>query len=173
MIHKLVALAALAASAPAWGHIVFAEPEGQAGGYYAGFLRVSHGCGASATVSLRVEIPEAVLTVRPQPKPGWKLVIEHTPLAKPVPGEGGATIRERVSAVTWTGELPADQFDQFGLMMKLPDKPGALYFPAVQTCAEGRNAWTAIPADPAKWHEVDTPAPILTVTPMPAGHAMH
>jgi uncharacterized protein YcnI len=173
MIRKLVVLAALAASAPAWGHIVFAEPEGQAGGYYAGFLRVSHGCGASATVSLRVEIPEAVLTVRPQPKPGWKLVIEHTPLAKPVPGEGGETIRERVSAVTWTGELPADQFDQFGLMMKLPDKPGALYFPAVQTCAEGRNAWTAIPADPAKWHEVDTPAPILTVTPMPAGHAMH
>lgn len=50
MIGRIIALAALAASAPAWGHIVFAEPEGQAGAYYAGFLRVSHGCGNSATV---------------------------------------------------------------------------------------------------------------------------
>lgn len=173
MIGRIIALAALAASAPAWGHIVFAEPEGQAGAYYAGFLRVSHGCGNSATVSLRVEIPETVLTVRPQPKPGWKLAIERKPLARPVPGEGGAMIRERVSAVIWTGELPADQFDQFGLMMKLPDAPGPLYFPAVQTCAEGRNEWTAIPADPAKWHEAETPAPILTVKPAQAEHAMH
>jgi uncharacterized protein YcnI len=173
MIRKLVVLAALAASAPAWGHIVFAEPEGQAGSYYAGFLRVGHGCGQSPTVSVRFEIPETVLTVRPQPKPGWTLAIDRTPLAQPVPGEGGEMIRERVSAVTWTGELPADQFDQFGLMMKLPDQPGPLYFPAVQTCAEGRNEWTTIPADPARWHEAKTPAPILTVKPAPAGHAGH
>jgi uncharacterized protein YcnI len=173
MIRKLVVLAALAASAPAWGHIVFAEPEGQAGSYYAGFLRVGHGCGQSPTVSVRFEIPETVLTVRPQPKPGWTLAIERTPLAQPVPGEGGEMIRERVSAVTWTGELPADQFDQFGLMMKLPDQPGPLYFPAVQTCVEGRNDWTTIPGDPSRWHEAKTPAPILTVKPAPEGHAGH
>lgn len=173
MIRTIAALVALAASAPALGHIVFAEPEAEAGDYYAGFLRVSHGCGASPTVSLRVEMPEAVLTARPQPKPGWTLTIERAPLARPVPGEGGAMIHERVSAVTWTGNLPADQFDQFGLMMKLPDDAGPLYFPTVQTCVEGSNAWTVIPDNPAMWHELERPAPVLAVRPDSGAHAHH
>ena len=37
-------------------------------------------------------------------------------------------IAQRVSAITWAGRLPADQFDQFGVMMKLPATSGALYF---------------------------------------------
>lgn len=169
MFRRTIAAAALFAAAPAWGHIVFAEPAAEAGGYYAGFLRVSHGCGASPTVSLRVTLPESVLTARPQPKPGWTLTIERVPLAQPVPGEGGALIRERVAAVTWTGELPADQFDQFGLMMKLPADAGPLYFPTVQTCVEGKNEWTAVPADPAGWRALEHPAPILTLSaPAPA-----
>ncbi|HYD24154.1 MAG TPA: YcnI family protein [Croceibacterium sp.] len=163
MLRSAIALAALLAATPAAAHIVFAEPVAEAGGYYAGFLRVSHGCEASPTVALRVELPATVLTARPQPKPGWTLAIERTPLAEPVPGEGGTTIRERVSAVTWSGALPADQFDQFGLMMKLPDAAGPLYFPTTQTCAEGRNEWTAVPGDPAEWHALEHPAPILTL----------
>jgi uncharacterized protein YcnI len=156
------AAAALIAS-PAAAHIVFAEPAAEAGSYYAGFLRVGHGCGDAATVSLRVEIPPSILTARPQPKPGWSLKIERSKLPQPVAGEGGSTLIERVSAITWTGNLPPDQFDQFGLMLKVPDEAGPLYFPTVQTCTRGKNAWTAIPADPAKWHDLDRPAPILLV----------
>jgi periplasmic copper chaperone A len=173
MIHRSL-LPLLALSAPAAAHIVFAEPQAAAGGYYAGFLRVSHGCGASPTTAVRVEIPAGIVSARPQPKPGWTLSIEREPLPKPITAEGGATITERVRSVTWTGTLPADQFDQFGLMLKLPDAAGPLYFPTRQTCASGSNAWTAIPVSPEAWHATPNPAPMLTVrAPEPAAHAHH
>lgn len=166
----LVALTLLLPAA-ARAHLVFAEPQAVAGSYYAGFLRVTHGCGAADTLSIRVEIPADVVSARPQPKPGWTLAVEHKPLATPIRGEGGALITERVSAITWTGRLPADQFDQFGIMMKLPATPGALYFPTVQRCTSGSNDWVNLPATPEAWHATKDPAPILTLTP-PAEHHM-
>ena len=159
----LAALSAALTATAAGAHIVFAEPGAQAGGYYAGFLRVSHGCGASPTRSIRVEIPDSVASARPQPKPGWTLAIEHQPLKVPVKGESGALITERVSAITWTGELPGDQFDQFGIMMKLPAAAGPLYFRTVQRCAAGSNDWINIPASPAEWHMTPMPAPMLVL----------
>lgn len=159
MKYLILLAALLPAAAPA--HIVFAEPEAPAGGYYAGFLRVSHGCGASPTRAIRVELPAGVISARPQPKPGWTLTIEQAPLAVPIRGEGGATITRRVSAITWTGTLPADQFDQFGIMMKLPADSGPLYFPTRQSCESGSNDWVNRPADPARWHETAMPAPVL------------
>lgn len=162
-----VALAATLAlvAAPLSAHIVFAETNAAAGSYYVGFLRVGHGCDGSATVSVRVEIPASIITARPQPKPGWTLTIEHQPLAKAVTGEGGAMITQRVSAVTWTGRLDAEQFDQFALMMKLPDQAGDLYFPTTQRCEAGQNDWTMIPAMGQPWHSVPRPAPVLHVMP--------
>ena len=163
-VRSVTALALmLAAGTAAQAHITFAEPSAAPGSYYAGFLRVSHGCAGSATVSIRVQMPDGVAIVRPQPKPGWTLRIEKAPLATPIRGEGGE-VRERVVAVTWSGRLDADQFDQFGLLLKLPDRPGALYFPTVQQCETGRNDWTAIPAAGQPWHSVRNPAPVLTVT---------
>ncbi len=159
-------LTALALAATAAGaHIVFAEPRAAPGSYYVGFLRVSHGCDGSPTVSLRVEIPAAVASARPQPKPGWTLTIEKAPLAAPVPSEGSVAISERVTAVTWTGRLDSDQFDQFGIMLKLPDATAKLFFPAVQRCVVGSNEWTMIPAAGQPLHSVKSPAPMLDVTP--------
>lgn len=155
-----IMLAASASNAEA--HIVFAEPEAAAGSYYAGFLRVSHGCGASPTRAVGVEIPEGVNIARPQPKPGWTLEIERAPLAAPIASEGGAIIT-RVTAITWRGELPIDQFDQFGLMMRLPARSGPLYFAVIQTCTEGEERWEQIPPAGAAWHSVPRPAPVLTL----------
>lgn len=169
----ILAALALLLPAAAQAHIVFAEPQAAAGSYYAGFLRVSHGCGAAGTVSIRVEIPAGVVSARPQPKPGWTLAVEHAPLATPIKGEGGAVITERISAITWTGALPADQFDQFGIMMKLPDAPGALYFPTVQRCTSGSNDWVHLPASPEAWHTTKNPAPMLLLTAPEGHHMMH
>lgn len=169
---KYFALALAVVPTAAGAHIVFAEPQATAGGYHAAFLRVSHGCGESATVSIRVELPSGVIVARPQPKSGWTLKIERQPLATPVRGEGGGAITERVSAITWTGRLPADQFDQFGLMMKLPEIAGPLYFPTTQRCEVGVNAWTALPASPEQWHATPTPAPMLMLTAGEMGHRM-
>lgn len=149
---------ALAFATSASAHTVFADPEAAPSAYYAGFLRVSHGCGDSPTRAIRVEIPEGVMIARPQPKPGWTLSIEHAPLSR----EGGE-ITERVTAITWQGELPADQFDQFGIMMRLPDQTGPLYFPVTQTCASGEQRWSEIPAPGQAWHALPRPAPMLTL----------
>lgn len=164
----LSALVATSASA----HVVFDEPEARANSYYAGFLRVSHGCGDSPTVALRVEIPAGINTARPQPKPGWTIEIEREPLAAPIRSEYGE-ITERVRAVTWRGRLEADHFDQFGLMLRLPDQAGPLYFRAIQTCESGERRWIDIPASGQAWHAVESPAPVLTVTRPEAAHAHH
>jgi periplasmic copper chaperone A len=149
---------------PAMAHVVFAEPKARSGSYYPGFFRVSHGCGPSDTLSVRISIPEGVVSARPQPKPGWTLNIEKTPLATPIKGEGGTIIKDKVTAITWTGRLSADQFDQFGVMMKLPDSPGPLYFPVEQKCVAGENRWVNIPAPGQAWHSVTNPAPVIELT---------
>ena len=176
MTAKLIGLfaASLSLASPAAAHVVFSETQAQAGGYYTGFLRVTHGCGDSPTVSFQVTIPDGVISARPQPKAGWTLRIDKAPLAQPITGEGGSSIKERVTAITWTGRLPADQFDEFGLSLKLPAAAGPLYFPAVQRCEKGENAWTTIPSSPEHWHHVPNPAPILILSApgedMPHGH---
>lgn len=38
-----------------------------------------------------------------------------------------------------------------------------LYFPVVQTCENGRRAWTDIPADGQGWHAVHSPAPFVSL----------
>ena len=108
-------------------------------------LRIGHGCGGSATASLRVEIPEGVMAARPEAKPGWTISVEHTPLKTPVPGEGGKMQTDRVSAITWTGTLPDDEFDDFPVELKLPKTSGALYFPATQVCQAGRRGLAGHP----------------------------
>jgi uncharacterized protein YcnI len=165
----LAALAATSAALPASAHIVLAEPQAKPGAYYAGFFRLSHGCGASPTTAIRIEMPEGVVMAKPQPKPGWTVSVDKTPLPKPVPGEGGAMLTERVTAITWRGRLGPDEFDQFGIMMKLPQAEGSLYFPTMQTCEAGGQRWTDIPAAGQAWHDVPHPAPVLQLVPI---HAM-
>jgi uncharacterized protein YcnI len=167
---SLLAAAAALIAAPAGAHVVLNPGQAAPGAYYAGAFRVSHGCSGSPTVSLRVTIPAGVVTAKPRPKAGWTLSIEREPLAQPVKGEGGQTLRERVKAVTWRGRLPDDEFDEFGLMMKLPDAAGPLYFPAVQTCESGENRWVEIPVPGAA--RPATPAPKLDVTAAAHGDAM-
>lgn len=156
---------ALLLSSTASAHIVFAETEAAPNSYYAGFIRVSHGCGDSPTRALRVEIPDGINIARPQPKPGWRLSVERQPLATPIQNEGGHSITERVTAITWRGALPADQFDQFGIMMRLPDETGPLYFRVTQTCASGEQRWDDIPAPGAPWHSVPHPAAVINLAP--------
>lgn len=148
----------------AMAHVVIDPGKAAPGAYYTGHFRIGHGCDAAATTSVRVELPQQIISAKPQPKAGWEIRIDRAPLAEPVKGEGGKSITERVTAVTWTGELAADQFDEFGLMMKLPETAGALYFPTVQTCKVGELRWTDIPAAGQAWHDVPHPAPVLELT---------
>lgn len=155
------AFVVLAGSASA--HVVLAEPEARAGSYYAGFFRIGHGCDERGTIAVRVEIPESVLIARPQPKPGWTLEIEHVELAAPAQMEGHV-LTERVAAITWRGYLPPALFDQFGVLMKLPERAGPLYFPVVQSCDGAERRWIEVPARGQAWGDLESPAPVLTLT---------
>lgn len=157
----IAGLAAVAMAGAAQAHVVFVQPQATAGAHWAGALRVSHGCDGAATTSVRVEIPAGILVARPQPKAGWTIAIERTPLPEPVVAEGGEFLTERVSAITWTGRLPDEQFDEFGLAAKLPVATGPLVFPVIQTCEQGEARWTE--TTPVDGTRPAHPAPILTL----------
>ncbi len=158
LLKPLLLAAALAAATPTHAHVSVDPGDAKAGAYQVLRFRVGHGCGDAATTALRIETPLGLAGARPQPKPGWTLTIEK---------EG-----ERVSALVWRGALPADQFDEFAVIAKLPAEPGVLYFPAVQTCGGEESQWTGIP-DPGETR-LSHPAPALRVLPAkPAATHQH
>jgi len=153
LLKPSVLAAALLAAGGAQAHVAADPGTAPAGTYQAVRFRVGHGCQGKATRVLRLEIPPALGTVRAQPKPGWELVFEK---------DG-----DRIAAVSWRGELPDSQFDEFALFMKLPAEAQTLYFPAVQSCDGAEARWTELPQGDAR---PDHPAPALVVTPAADAH---
>jgi uncharacterized protein YcnI len=146
----------LLTAAPTLAHVAAEPRQAPAGAYQVIAFRVGHGCGKSATTALRIELPAGLASARPQPKPGWTLKIER---------DG-----DQPTAIVWTGNLLGDQFDEFAILTKLPDQPGPLYFPAIQTCGDDEAAWNQIPDPGDAPASLDHPAPSLLVTP-PTGAA--
>lgn len=155
-------------AAPASAHITLEQASAPVGSYYKAVLRVPHGCQGAATTQISVKIPEGVIAVKPQPKPGWTLAKTRGSYAHAYTLHGGS-ITEGVQTVTWSGgTLPDDEFDEFAFMAYLaPDlKPGsALYFPTVQTCERGVDRWIQIPSAQQSWGELPSPAPVLHLLP--------
>lgn len=58
---------------PAMAHITLDNGSAKVGSTYKAILRVGHGCDGKATVALRVRLPEGIISVKPMPKPGWKI----------------------------------------------------------------------------------------------------
>ncbi len=170
----LVAVAGLAlVPALACAHIIADPAEGPAGGYLRTAFRVTHGCKGSPTVALTIRMPDSVLSAKPMPKPGWTVEIKTRPLDKPVAGQHGFAIRNAVTEVTWRGgRIENAQFDEFTVMVGLPDRAGeTLYFPVQQTCEKGENNWNSIPAAGQNWHDLSEPAPFIKLKPAAGGHA--
>jgi len=149
MRNKIALAFLLAGIAPASAHVTLAQSNAMAGSHFVATFRVGHGCSGSPTTALRIEIPEGVAMASPQPKPGWTLSIDHD------------KDKGRVTAITWTGgPLPADEFDEFAIMLKLPDTAGKLDLPATQSCAVGEEHWDG--------NDKDHPVPELVVLPKDA-----
>lgn len=150
-------LLALAAPLPALAHVVAAPDTARAGSYAAVAFRVGHACGADdTTLSVRIEIPAGVVSARPQPKAGWTYTLER---------EAGSDPKAAPSAVTFTGRLPDEAFDDFSLLMKLPATAQALVFPVIQTCETGESQWTEVPDPASPGEKLSRPAPILRLIP--------
>ena len=101
--------------------------------------------------------------VSTEPVPGWTAKITKRKLDKPVEVEG-EQLTEEVDTVTWTGDgktgiVKPGQFQDFGLSVGMPDKPGTtLTFKALQTYAGGEVVrWIGPP-------DADEPAPQVALT---------
>ena len=149
----------VAVAIPALAHVVVSPGAAPADSFATLTFQVPHGCEDSPTVSLAVQIPAGVVSVVPQPKPGWEIIIEEGTLPELVE-YFGETLTEGVLSVTWTGGPLEDGFmDLFGMSVKLPPGEGeTLYFPAVQTCEEGDTAWIQIPAEGQTEEDLELPA---------------
>lgn len=157
------ALLALSGAGAASAHVTANPNQADAGWYFRTALRVPHGCEGSATVAVRVKIPAGVISLKPQMKPGWTISLKTRTLDEPLDAGKGRTVTEVVDEVAWRGgPLPDAYFDEFGLTMKLPARPGeTLYFPVVQECEAGVQRWIEIPAEDESWGDLDEPAPFV------------
>jgi uncharacterized protein YcnI len=173
-----VAFAGLALlPALARAHTVADPDQGAAGAYLRTAFRITHGCKGSPTTAVTIRLPDGVVLAKPMPKPGWTVELKTQPLKTPVDSGHGFKVREAVTEVTWRGgRLENAQFDEFVVMLRLPDLPEGktsetIYFPTVQACEKGENNWTGIPAAGQAWHDLHEPAPFVRINKGAGGHA--
>lgn len=82
----------------------------------------------TATIVVRLLIPEGLESVRPNVKPGWDLEIVRE----------NNEPESRVVELVWTnGSIPKDQRDEFHFSARTPTEPTTLRWSAYQTYADG------------------------------------
>lgn len=162
----VIAALALLASDQATAHVTLSQKSAAPGPYKAVF-GVPHGCAGSATVAVRVSIPEGFIGVKPMPKPGWTLSTTRKPYARAYDFFHGTKLSEGVTEVAWGGGKLLDQYyDEFILIGFISDAfhPGdTAYFTVVQECENGTLNWNEIPTANADLRSLKTPAPALTI----------
>lgn len=167
LLTALAALGLLAGSAHA--HATLEQKEAAVGATTKITLRVPHGCNGEATHTVRIDVPEGFYAVKPMPKAGWALETELGDYATPYDNHG-TKMTEGVRAVIWSGgDLPDAFYDEFTLRGTVgPDLEAgtAMYFPTLQTCANGTADWT----DTSGSHDVPNPAPGISLVAGSAGH---
>ena len=173
------ALAALSLGlgAGASAHTVLEYPVATAGQSYKATFKVGHGCGASPTRQIVVNIPAGVQGAKPMPKPGWRLEVLREKLAQPYSSHG-RTVSEDVTRISWTAKtaddmLPNGHYDEFVLVGTLPQQAGMMYWPVQQICEQGRMDWTEVPRPGQALSELKSPAAVLELMPGAAGAHAH
>ena len=135
----LAAIALTLTTPPAFAHVTLDQSEAPVGSTSKLVLRVPHGCDGQPTNAVRVQIPQGMIAVKPQPKTGWTLEKIKGAYDKPY-DYYGTPMSEGVREIAWSGgNLPDDEYEEFVLRGYLsPElKAGStLYFPVVQECAE-------------------------------------
>lgn len=108
---------------------------------------IPHGCDASPTQVVTIDLPESIVSVTPTAHALWSIEKVAVPLDEPIESaSGGDPITERIGQVVFTsttGGLPSNVRDTFELSFRLPDGEvgEVLEFPVTQTCTEGSVTW--------------------------------
>lgn len=168
LIAALAAGLVLAAPAAAQAHVGVTpdavEPEGSAVLTFS----FTHGCENSPTTALRITMPEGLTSVSPTVDAMWDVTVERA--------DNGL-----VSAVTYTATTPIahDLRGAASMAVRLgEDAPDTLAFPVEQQCETGVNEWVEIAEDGQDPHDLEAPAPVVSVTDAAdggadAGHGDH
>ncbi|MCC9146736.1 MULTISPECIES: YcnI family protein [unclassified Arthrobacter] len=128
---------------------------------------LSHGCEGSPTTALTFTLPDALVDATPTAHAGWEIKKVTEELAEPQTLPNGSQVSSRTSEIVYTAKEPlADGVrDTIALSVVLPDaEDTTLAFPVRQTCAEGETDWSQIPAEGQSGHDLDSPAPAVTIT---------
>jgi uncharacterized protein YcnI/copper(I)-binding protein len=150
---------------PALAHVGLEQPEAPRGKSYKAVFKVPHGCEGSATHTVRVDIPEGFIGVKPMPKPGWTIKTQRGSYARSY-GYFHGPLKEGETQIEWSGgTLPNDFYDEFvaaGYVAKELEAD-ALYFKVVQLCDKGELNWVEIPDKGVDAHDLAAPAAVLKI----------
>ncbi len=162
-------------AAPISAHPSLERREAQVGAPYKAIMRVPHGCEGSPTTRVRVQIPEGIIGVKPQPKPGWIIETTRGAYAHTYPYYHGAKLTEGVREISWSGRLADEHFDEFifvGFVAASLKAGETVRFPTIQECEKGIAAWTEVPAAGQSAHDLKLPAPAIRLV-QAQGHGQH
>ncbi|WP_342363088.1 YcnI family protein [Terrarubrum flagellatum] len=152
--------ALITAVGPLQAHVTLENKEAAAGASFRLVLRVPHGCAGAATTRIRVQIPKAFASAKPQPKPGWtyeviaQKAVEHT-------GSAGHDHGSAPQEISWSGRLEDGAYDEFALWVSIAKNQaaGPVYVPIVQECDGATERWIEIPGQGARPGDLKSPAP--------------
>jgi uncharacterized protein YcnI len=162
------ALAAiLVPAAVASAHVTVQPNEAPAGGFTRLDVRVPNERDDAGTTKVEVQFPPGFASASTEPVPGWTAKVTMRKAAEPIELHGEQATEE-VNTITWTGDgktgiVKPGEFQDFGLSLATPDKPGSKpTFKALQTYSNGEVVrWIGPP-------DADEPAPQVTLTSGPA-----
>ncbi|MDW4573192.1 YcnI family protein [Microbacterium sp. M3] len=145
---------ALGAPLAASAHVHVSPEAASAGATETLTFSFSHGCDGSPTTSLAVDIPEGVGNATPVAQGGWTITRDL--------GADGVPTR-----VVYTADAPIDDALKAAVSMDVlfteDTADTSIAFPVTQTCVTGETAWTQIAEDGQDPHDLDAPAPVVTV----------
>ena len=177
MFRTFAAAIGLAATLPsaALAHATLETAVASPDSYYKAVVRIGHGCDGAATHTVRVTVPEGVISVKPMPKAGWEIDLQEADYQHAYELHGRQYERG-VRTITWTGgSLPDNHYDEFVFRGRLTGfgHDSMVYFPVTQECEEGEIAWSEIPAAGQDPHDLDRPAPGLRIQVADGGQHGH
>jgi uncharacterized protein YcnI len=158
-----VIAAALAVAGSASAHVTLQPSEVPAGDFTRLDVRVPNERDDAGTIKVEVKFPPGVAFVSTEPVPGWTSAVRRRKAVEPIEAEG-EKMTDEVDTLSWigdgkTGIVKPGEFQDFGLSLATPAKPGAkLTFKAIQTYDDGEVVrWIGPP-------DADEPAPQVALT---------
>src|SRR3954454_12136655 len=142
---RLISLAAVALATSASAHVTVSPQQSAPGAREKYELRVPNER-KSATITIEFHFPASLRVTAVEQKPGWQ-------------AEAFRDASGNLTGVRWVGNLPPEEFTEFGLLGVNPAAAGELAFTAIQAFADGTKLeWSGAAGS-------KTPAPRVTLKP--------